>query len=370
MKSKLIKALIISLVLVSVGFGGYYGYTKYIAAKPKATTAAYFATAAKKMNLKVDIQGTGAVYAAVSKDIMPNNSGTLSGLNLKLGDTVKQGAALFTANSDQLSQAVTKDKINIQKQQLQLSLAKTDDQITSANLAITDAQNSLNYDQQQLNRTTVYSPINGLVIAANNTNGDNVQNSKAVLTIIDPNSLKIKVQVDELDIAKVKAGQKATISVGAIKDKTFDGVVETISPTGTTTNNVTTYDVVVSISNPENIKLGMNASVNIQVDSKDNALAVPVEAVIDRNGSKFVMVAEDGSTRAGKLVPVKTGLETQTYVEITEGLTEAQKVLVSLPQVNSATTQNRSASGFSGFGGGGFGGGGNFGGAQSGKKGN
>jgi HlyD family secretion protein len=216
--------------------------------------------------------------------------------------------------------------------------------------------------------------------------------------------------VDELDIQKVKAGQKAEIKLGAIADKVYEGTVEEIALTGTTSNNVTTYDVVVAISNPESVKLGMNANVSILVESKENILVIPAEALVERNGSKFVMVADSTNTSnsssqqanteaggnggkqtqnnnqstgnsqgmtangrqgvnsgnrtanaggatasSGKLVAIKTGIENQNYIEVTEGLTEGQQILVSLPQTSTSTnqsTRNTFSTGVGGFGGG------------------
>lgn len=434
MKKTLIKVLIACLIVGGVGAGGYYGYTKYKASKTTVAAVQYINTTAKKMNLQVTIQGTGSVYAAVSKDVSANNNGDIKDLSLKVGDTVKKGAKICVVTSDQLQQNVNKASNNVQKQNLQLAKAKTEDEITLQNLAISDAQNDLNNAIAQRDKMTVTSPVDGIVIAKNNDNGDTVQASKAILTVVDPTSYKIKVAVDELDIAKVKQGQKAEIKFGAIKDKTYEGTVDTIAQTGTTSNNVTTYDVVVSIKDSSGIKLGMNANVSIQVENKENALVIPTEALVERNGSKYVMVANSDGTNTssnqstqksaeakapsdgqnnganqnsngqaasgskvgngqntqnsqgrstsgqknqngqssrnasgytgtaysgqGKLVQIKTGIENENYIEVTEGLTEGEKVLIALPQVNSNSNNNNMKNNL----GGGMGNFGNFGG--------
>jgi HlyD family secretion protein len=238
--------------------------------------------------------------------------------------------------------------------------------------------------------------------------------------------MKVDVQVDELDISKVKVGQSANISFDAISDKAYTGTVQSISQMGTTTNNVTTYDVIVGVNNPDGVKLGMNANVSINVTSKADALTIPIEALIERNNKKYVMVKSGNSsdatssnssgqgswsrsgnsgngngsysrsgnsgnggngsyskggsfggsgngsgngnsrisTSGGKLVEVQTGLQNETTVEITSGLTEGQQVMIQLPQVSSSTSQ-RSGGGFGGLGGGSFGG---FGGGGGGSK--
>lgn len=196
-------------------------------------------------------------------------------------------------------------------------------------------------------------------------------------------------------------GQKAQIKFDAIKDKTYEGTVETIAQVGTTENNVTSYDVVVGIAKPEGIKLGMNANVTIQVESKENALVIPAEALVESNGKKFVRVestdssssnsntqtnnmkedkaevpseisqgqnknvqttngtqgvknTQSGNSRqsiagSGRLVEIKTGLENENYIEVVQGLTEGQKILITLPQTNS-TSNNNSRNNMGGFG--------------------
>lgn len=420
MKSKLVKTLIACLVIGVIAVGGYYGYKQFFGSKTTASTSQYITATARKMNLQVSIQGTGTVYAGTSKDITANNSGTLKDLNLKVGDTVTAGTKLFTVDSNDLRQNVTKAQNNLQKQKLTLANAKNDTETAIDNLSINDAQNQLNSANDAVNKMTVTSPINGVITAENNSNDESVQSGKTVVTVVDSTSMKIKVAVDELNISKVKVGQKTEIKFDALKDKTFDGSVESVAAVGTTTNNVTTYDVVVSIANPTDVKIGMNANVNILVDSKDNALTIPVEALIDRNGRKFVMVPNaDGSTNSstnsasngdtnnnqssnsnngqsyggnnqgqrsngqrqngnsqggqgaesavrnrtntfsanGKLVEVTTGLENDNFVEVLSGIDEGQKVLINLPTSSSTSSNNRNAlSGMGGFGGN-FGGG-------------
>lgn len=134
---------------------------------------------------------------------------------------------------------------------------------------------------------TVASPIAGVVTAVNSSNGDSITTQNPVLTVVDMSSMKIKISVDELDIQSIKVGQKSTIKFGAITDKTYEGAVESIGQVGTTTNDVTTYDVVIDITDSTGIKIGMNATVTISVDSKENALVIPSEALVEQDGKKI-----------------------------------------------------------------------------------
>jgi HlyD family secretion protein len=483
MKSKLIKAIIAGVVVIAVSVGGYFGYKKVFAKTATVASVQYITSTAKKMNLEVNVQGTGAAYAAATKEVMPNNNGTLSDLSVKIGDTVTAGQKLFTSGSDDLNTAVTTAQNSVTDANINLTSAQNDlaakqkaladaqaaaaagttatdgSQGSQGNsqasktiddykldvekakltveqnkLKVTNAKNSLTKAKESVDKMAVKSPIAGVITAVNNSNGDNVQTAKSVLTVVDMSTIKVKVSVDELDIQKIKLGQKAQIKFDAIKDKTYEGAVETIAQTGTTQNNVTTYDVVVAVTNPEGIKLGMNANVTIKVESKENALVIPAEALVESNGKKFVRVestdssatdsaakannaqgantqgaatnAQGNNTQApaanaqgsnaqasaassqgqntnrqtannaqgtrntqgtrstqagnaaqttasvGKLVEIKTGMENENYIEVTEGLTEGQKVIITLPQTSTTTTNSNKNNNMGGFGGG------------------
>jgi HlyD family secretion protein len=489
MKVKLIKSIVAWLIVAGVAVGGFYGYKALFPTKTAVAATSYITATARKMDMQVNIQGTGAAYSAKTKDVVSNNAGTLENLSVKVGETVKAGQKLFTSASDDVSDAVTTaensvDDVNISlssakssltSKKNQLSSAKSDltakkkeltaakkelsdaqkkltdakntsaseeeiaelsrkvgeaeanlekaetsveqaatsvEQATSsveqaessvkqANLKVSDAKDKLSKAEEQVDKMAVTAPIGGLITAINNSDGDNIDKSKAVLTIVDMSAIKVKVAVDELDIEKVKEGQIAEIKFDAIKDKTYEGEVESIAQVGNNSNNVTTFDVVVAIKDPTGIKIGMNANVNILVDSKNDALVIPAEALVERNGQKFVMAESTGaSTNAqqrntqnsstaaneqgtgngtgtssnqqtktnqgaansqdnwtgqrraaagstvqgavpvGRLVAIKTGIENENYIEVTEGLTEGQRILITLPQTTTTTNQN------------------------------
>lgn len=390
MKSKLIKAIIACVVVAVLGTGGYFGYKNYFGKKTTTASTRYYSTAVKKMNLSETIQGTGAVYSGSTKEVSPNNNGTLSGLTVKVGDTVQAGQTLFTASSSELTSAVTSAENNLEKAKLALesdqSAEKVDsNKVEQDEISVSEAEEKLADAKAAANNITVTAPIGGLVTAVNNVNGDTVQAGKSVLTIQNMSNLNINVSVDELDVNKVALNQKTTIKFDAISDKSYEGKVAAISQTGTTSNNVTTYNVVVSITNPDsNIKIGMNGTATIAVQSKENALVIPAEALVETNGQKYVRVdssssssqSSNGSSTAtnstanaqsnnfgsensrsgngtttfsnsGKLVAIKTGLETEDYIEVTEGISKGQKVLVQLPQ--STTTNSNRNNGFGGM---------------------
>jgi len=413
MKSKMIKAIIIGIAVIVIFTGVYAGYNKFLKKTATATTTKFYSSTVKTMNISKTIQGTGAAYAGTTSDVAPNNNGTISDLNVKVGDTVNKTQELFVCSSSNLTKTVTaatkkltkanaqltsdrsalataktqlvtdQDNLTASKAQLVTdeSAAKVDsNKVTSDNKAISDTTNKITSDEKTITDNTskisddndsvtdatselssaksavvsqvVTSPISGLVTAVSSSNGDSGQSSKSALTITDMSTMKVKVAVDELDISSVSVGQKATIKFDALTSKTFTGTVESAAQTGTTTNNTTTYDVIVSISNPTGIRLGMNANVTIAVQSKDKAIVIPEEALVESNSKKYVRVQNTASSNSGqenstssttdsnsKLVEIATGIETEDYIEVTKGVTAGQAVLVQLATSSSSTTQ-------------------------------
>jgi HlyD family secretion protein len=416
MKSKVIKATIIGLIVVVIGVGGFVGYNtffnKTVSVAAKTT---YYTTTVKKTSLSKTIQGTGSVYAGTTKAVAPNNNGNLSGITVKVGDSVSIGQQLFVCSSTDLTKAVTDATKKLTKAKAQLvtdeatlatanaqlvtdqatltaanaqlatdksaakvdsnaitqdenDVSKCESSVSSDQKSITDATTKISDDKDTItddtssltdantavSKQTVTSPIAGVVTTVDSANGDSGQASKSVVTVSDMNTMKVKVSVDELDISSVQLGQTATIKFDAISGKSFTGAVESIAQTGTTSNNVTTYDVVVSINSPTGIRLGMNANVTIAVVSKDNAIVIPVEALVESNSKKYVRVQDtsdatnsgnSNSTSNGKMVEITTGIETINYIEVTNGVTEGQTILVQLPSSSSSTNTRNSMGG-------------------------
>jgi HlyD family secretion protein len=393
MKSKIIKAIITGIVVIVIGAGGYLGYNKFFKKTASTSATKYTSETVKTMNISKTIQGTGAAYAGTTSAVSPNNNGTISGLTVKVGDTVKAAEQLFVSSSSDLTKAVTMNTRQLAKAQAQLAsdetaltdantqlttdesatkvdatkVAADEKSITDTTSKITDDKDSVSDDITTLSvansavtNQAVTTPIAGLVTSVDSANGSAGQSGKRAVTVTDMSTMKVKVSVDELDISSVAVGQKATITFDALSDKTFTGVVESAAQTGTTTSDVTTYDVVVGISNPTGIRLGMNADVTIAVQSKDKAIVIPEEALVESNSKKYVRVDDTSastsspsnnsqtSASSGKLVEITTGIETEDYIEVTKGVTTGENILVQLPSSSSSTTTQGSMGGMGG----------------------
>src|SRR3989344_5913226 len=174
----------------------------------------------------------------------------------------------------------------------------------------------------------------------------------------------ISINLSEVDVTKVKIGDKATVTVDAIAEKTFTGKVVSVDAIGSVSSVVTSYPVIIQLdTQTENILPNMAASANIIVETKDNVLLVPTTAVQSQNGQSTVSVMRNGQIQQ---VAVETGSSSDTQIEIVSGLSQGDTVVTGTQTPTTGQQQgSQGQSPFSPFGGGGFRGIGGGGGGRS-----
>ena len=155
----------------------------------------------------------------------------------------------------------------------------------------------------------------------------------------DLGRLQVDTFVDEVDIGKVKVGQKATFTVDSFPSREFAGKVVAIYPKAVIQENVVNYDVVVEITDPYDglLRPEMTASVTIQLDARENVLAVPVKAVKRERGKSVVYVRSSSGNAQPR--EVKVGWKDSQWVEIVSGLDEGQTVFLEAPTSGKAAAQ-------------------------------
>jgi hypothetical protein len=138
--------------------------------------------------------------------------------------------------------------------------------------------------------------------------------------------------VAEDQVAKVKAGDKATIKISAA-DKTYEGEVASVSEVGTYSDSGSTFTAKVTFKNDGNVKIGMTGTVSITLEKAENVIAVPVSAVSQHRGKKVVTVQKNDDTT--EQVEVETGVENDAFVEIKSGLAEGDTVVIPVSEDSS-----------------------------------
>ena len=236
---------------------------------------------------------------------------------------------------------------------VQLSGTELSRQVQSAADSLLNAQLSMSDTQKQMENYTITSPISGTVIQKNVKAGDTVGTdttaSETLCTIYDLSYLEMTINVDELEILSIKEGQTVTITADAISDRTFTGVVTSVSAAGTTTGGTTTYPVTIRIDDTGDLLPGMNATAEIEVSSASNALAVPNGSVVRGN---YVLVTKDSPSAANAVqdmtapdgyvyVKITTGTSDNDSIEVTGGLQEGDTIAY---DANAAEKQNASDS--------------------------
>src|ERR1700675_4239081 len=246
----------------------------------------------------------------------------------------KEGVVSASALDDaQKNYEMSLNKQNVSKAQLQVLQAK----IGQAQGQVAQDRANLKQLEEQLGYTTIESPIDGIILSRDVEVGDAVSSilvlgsaATLVMTIGDTSEVYVKGKVDESDIGKVYLGQPARIRVETFKDKSFNGKVTKISPMGTEKDNVTTFEVRVSITNPGGeLKAEMTANAEIILEEHKSVLQIPEGAIIYDKDKKASVEVPDPSAKDGKKkMAVNIGISNGAKTELLSGLKEGERIVL------------------------------------------
>lgn len=216
-----------------------------------------------------------------------------------------------------------------------LAVSRAD--ITRAKAQVAQARAMLERAEEDLRNSTIVSPIDGLVLSRDVEIGNAVSsilvlgsNATLLFKLGDVRDVFVRGKVDQADIGKVYDGQTARIVVESFRDRKFEGKVYKISPLGVEKDNVTTFEVQVSIRNPGNeLKANMSANAEIIMEEKHGVLLVPEAAVIyDKQRKATVEVPDAAAEKGRRKVEVKLGISNGVKTELIAGLNQDQKVIL------------------------------------------
>jgi len=246
----------------------------------------------------------------------------------------KEGVVSTSALEDaQKAYELALNKQNVAKAQMVVLRAKT----AQAEAQVAQDRANLKQLEEQLSYTDIESPIDGVVLSRDVEIGDAVSSilvlgssATLIMNLGDTSEVYVKGKVDESDIGKVYLGQPARIKVESFKDKTFTGKVTKISPMGVEKDNVTTFEVRVSISNPGGeLKSEMTANAEIILEEHKNVLQIPEGSIIYENQKKASVEVPDPKGKDGKRkVAVNIGISNGAKTELLSGLKEGDQVVL------------------------------------------
>ncbi len=382
-------AVIIVLVL-----GGYFLFNKYgkKEEKPIIQTAQI-----ERGTIISSVAASGNIISSNIENVTTQASGTVSKVYLSDGDKVYAGQKLAEIDLDvqglqnqasayltYISAVNSLNAANNNYRLTQASLAVVYDEIqghdddeslemkedrTRAEIANDKAYDAVKTAGARLSSTSlayktssaiITAPSSGVVKSVTVAEGMNIgtqetasgaRANQRVATIATEGLPIVTFNISEIDVSLIKPGQKATITLDSIANKTFTGKVVSVDRVGMITNNVTTYTTIIQFdTSSDQILPNMTATANIIIDSKSDVLIVPSQAVEYQDGQASVTLIKNGRELN---IPVETGIFNDTQTEITSGLNEGDMVTTGITTSTSQETQGRSG-GFI-FGGGGAG---------------
>lgn len=399
---KTLKFILILLVLAGAGAAVWYVWLRKVDAPQYQTVAVtrgeltQAVTATGQLNPVTNVQVGCQISGMIAKLFVDFNSQVKAGQVVAQIDPSTYQSNLRQAEGDLAIAKATLELAQVNerrsKQLLQDKLiAQSDYDTVVANLhqaeaTVSNKQAALENAKLNLDRCTIYSPVNGIVISRSVDVGQTVAASLSAPTLFqianDLTKMQIDANVSEADVGGVEEGQSVNFTVDAFPNRTFEGKVVQIRNAPLTVQNVVTYDTVIAVNNDDlKLKPGMTANVSIDTAHREDALKIPNAALRFRPpeaaksatasaatpsatpGQKtggrektkgqrspmrtvYVLSTEDKDAKP-KPVQIRTGINDGVSTEVLEGLKEGDKVVTS-SSVIAATTTTPAANPFGG----------------------
>jgi len=289
---------------------------------------------AQLLSSEANLKSAQADQKRLEVDALGVDVPTLQRAYERATNMAKDGVVSAQALDDaQRNYELAVNKRDVAHAQLAVGKAK----VAQAEAEVEKSHAALKQFEEQYSYTTITAPIDGVVLSRDVEVGDAVSSilvlgsgATLVMTLGDTSEVYVKGKVDESDIGKVYLGQPARIRVETFKDKTFTGHVTKISPMGVEKDNVTTFEVRVSINNPGGeLKAEMTANAEIVLDEHKNTLMIPEGAILyDKDKHASVQVPDPKGKDGMRKVAVNIGISNGAKTEVLSGLKEGDQVVL------------------------------------------
>jgi membrane fusion protein, macrolide-specific efflux system len=322
----------------------------------------------KRGDLEVVVLETGRVEPLLQTQIKSKVGGQVIEVLVQEGEKVKKGQILLRieatdyqrdvarteAEISQAREAVAYAAIQLARAEkarsvsiapaAELDLAKHEAALTRARLK--GAAVALEVARDRLRYTGIQAPFDGTIVQRNVQPGEVVipgmsamVEGKAALVLADMSTLLVKTDLNQIDVARVKRGQGAEVTLDALPGKKFTATVTRVAPAAATVNGRDAFPVEAALAGTQDlseIKPGMTADVRVLIEVRPKVLLLPIEAVISEKGKDNVHLLErppGGGKPTTRLHQVKLGARNDREVEITSGIVEGAEVMIKPPAV-------------------------------------
>lgn len=266
----------------------------------------------EKGNIEVKVLSTGIIQPYTRVEVSASVGGRIDRVEVDEGDLVKKGDILaWISSEDRMA------LLDAARSALESSQQENDQE------AIKEAEMAYEIAEKAYKPVPLTNSISGEVINRSCEPGQNVSTQSILFVIAD--RLVASVEVDEVDIGKIKLGQQTWITLDAFPDERLKGKVTKISREGSLVSDVVVYEVMVDpLKVPRHWASGMTANVEFMVERKDSILVIPKGTVKGKEGDNYVMLLEDKPTPR----KIETGITDGRVIEVTEGLKEGEKIIL------------------------------------------
>ncbi len=312
----------------------------------------------EKKTIYNEVTFSGKVHPDKDVMVMPKIMGKVESVNFKVGDKVNKGAILFTLDKEDVEKQVqqakvaldgakanyemTKENIENAKSTLertrklyeegaasetqleQAQLAASDNSLEAAKASVNQAQVAYEQALDALDNIVVDSPITGIISGVNIEEGEYASNAQPSVTIVDTSKVFVQIDVSENIINQLYKDKKVRVSIPSAFSDDIEGYIDTVSPTPDPMTQL--YPIKIYMDNKDNkIRSGMFAQVKLDTDIREDILVVKSEAVVNEDDEEVVYVVNEDKAVLKK---VEVGLDTGEYIEIKDGLSIEDKVVV------------------------------------------
>jgi membrane fusion protein, macrolide-specific efflux system len=348
----------VTVALVLLGAGSAYA----LRAPKQEVIDQTLVVTAKRAPLAIEVVDVGRIEAFEEVEILSKVAGRVAEVLVKDGDTVKKGDPLVILDPRDFRRVVARERALLDTAQAKVAYAQrnvarkrelakegllsaldldvAERELELMELDVKTARVVLTQAEDRLRDSRIVAPASGTAIRCKIEPGEMVIpgvestfEKRALLMIADLSRLIVKIELNQIDVAKVRLGQRVTATFDGLPGERFAAHVTEIAPASTKAKELDVFPIKAELDQPDGrIKPGMTADVRIHIEEKPQAIMVPIESVRREAGKAFVKrVVEREKRKHTERVEVVLGTQNDRFAEVLSGLHEGEQVLLDPP---------------------------------------